>query len=116
MDHSVADEIVILAVIEHWHAHHPRVFDRAPHQLVVLDAAAVVGDRDDAGLFERTDRRQLFAHQALRDRARRQHVHASDFRRAITNPADRSGTIGHWRAVRHGNDRREPARRRRPRA
>ena len=52
-------------MIENRHANHPRVFDRAAHKLVVLDATAVVRDGDNAGLFERTDWGQLFAHQAF---------------------------------------------------
>src|SRR5882724_7385904 len=60
MHDAVADEVVILAMVEHRHADHPRIFDGAPHELVVLDATPVVGDRHDAGLFERTDWRQLF--------------------------------------------------------
>ena len=67
---AVADEIVILAMIEHRHADHARIFDRAAHQLVILHAMAVIGDRDDAGLRERADRRQLFARRGL-SRSRR---------------------------------------------
>ena len=63
--HAVADEIVILAMIEHRHADHARIFDRAPHQLVILDAVAVIGDRDDSALRERADRRQFFARRDL---------------------------------------------------
>ena len=59
--HAVADQIVILAMIEHRQAEHARIFDRAPHQFVILNAMAVVGDRDNAGLRKRADRREFFA-------------------------------------------------------
>ena len=42
-----------------------RVFDGAAHQLIILDASPVIGDRDDTGLPERTERRQLLSHQAF---------------------------------------------------
>ena len=63
--HPVTDEIVILAVIENREAHHAGVFDGAAHQLVILDATAIIGDRDDTGLRERADRRQFFAQSSL---------------------------------------------------
>ncbi len=72
--HAVADEIVVLAMIEHRQADHARVLHRAPHQLVILNAMAVVGDRDHPGLRERADRRQLFAREIL-SRSRRSAEH-----------------------------------------
>ena len=65
VNHSAADEIVILTMIEHRDAHHARVFDRAAHQFVILNAVAVIGDRDDAGLCERANRRQFFAREVF---------------------------------------------------
>ena len=50
VDHAVPDQTVILAMIEHGQSNHARVFDCAPHQFVILDAMAVVGDRNHAGL------------------------------------------------------------------
>ena len=50
MHHSVADQIVILTMVEHRHANHPRIFDRAPHEFVVLDAMTVIRYRHDARL------------------------------------------------------------------
>src|SRR4051812_8856205 len=67
VDHSIAHQVVILTMIEDRYTDHARVFHRAPHQLVVLNAPAIVGDRDYAGLFQRTDRSQLFAEKSLRD-------------------------------------------------
>ena len=52
MHHPVADQIVILTMIEHRHADHAGIFDRAPHQLVILNAMTVVSDRDDTCLRE----------------------------------------------------------------
>ncbi len=50
MHYAVADQIVILAMIEHRQTDHPRIFNRASHQLVILNAMAVVRDCDDPGL------------------------------------------------------------------
>ncbi len=50
VNHAVADQIVILAMIEHRQSNHARILDRAPHQLVILNAMTVVGDRNHAGL------------------------------------------------------------------
>src|ERR1700730_10096178 len=47
---TVADEIVVLAMIEHRQTNHARILDRATHQFVVLNTMAVIGDRDHAGL------------------------------------------------------------------
>src|SRR5947207_14931234 len=62
---AVADEIVILTVIQHRYLHHACILDRAPHQLVILNAMTVVGNRYDACLRKRSDRRQLFAREIL---------------------------------------------------
>ena len=79
--HAVADQIVVLAMIEHRHADHPRVLDRAAHEFVILNAVTVVGDRDDPGLREGTDRRQFFAGEILGNRAGRQNTNAWPLRR-----------------------------------
>ena len=72
MHNAVPDQVVVLAMIEHRHADHARILDRAAHQFVVLDAVAVVGDRDDAGLRKRPNRRQFFTGEILGNRAGRQ--------------------------------------------
>ena len=113
---AVADEIVVLAVIEHRQADHARVLDRATHQFVILHAVTVVGDRDHAGLGERTDRRQFFAGEILRNRAGRQNVNARHLRRPVLDPGDRARAVGDRRSVWHADDGRESARRRRARA
>ena len=43
-------------MIENGEAYHARVFDGAAHQLVILDASSIIGDRDDTGLRARTER------------------------------------------------------------
>ena len=116
VNHTRSDEIVVLAVVENREAHHARVLDGTAHQFVILDASPIIGDRDDTGLPQRTDRRQFFAHQAFRDRARGQHVDARDFSRAILDPGDRAGTVRDRRRIRHADDGGESTRRRRPRA
>ena len=80
MHDAIADEIVILAMIEHRHSDHPRILDRAPHQFVILNAVAVVGDRDHPGSARATDRRQFFARQIFGNRAGRQNAHARHLR------------------------------------
>ena len=50
--HAIADEIVILTVVEHGHTNHSGIFNRAPHYFVILHALTIVGNRDDAGLCE----------------------------------------------------------------
>src|SRR5215217_8208772 len=60
---AVADQIVILTMIEHRHADHARILYRPSHQLVVLHAMTIIGDRYDPALRERADGCQLFAGQ-----------------------------------------------------
>jgi len=45
---AIADQIVILTMIEHRHANHARIFDRAPHDLVILNTMPVISDRNNA--------------------------------------------------------------------
>ena len=59
--HAFADEVVVLAMVHHDEAEHARVLERAAHQLVVLHAMAVVGERHHAGLVQRADGRQFLA-------------------------------------------------------
>ena len=63
--HSVADQIVVLTMIEHRQADHARIFDRASHQFMILNAMTVIGDRHHARLRERTDRREFFARETF---------------------------------------------------
>ena len=50
MHNSVADQIVILTMVEHRHANHPRIFDGAPHEFVILNAMTVIRYRHNACL------------------------------------------------------------------
>ena len=50
MHDSVAHQAVVLAMIHHRQVEHARILDRAAHELMILNAMAVVGDRDHAGL------------------------------------------------------------------
>jgi hypothetical protein len=60
MHDSVADQIVVLTMVEHWHADHPRILDRAPHEFVILNAMTVIRYRYNACLCKRTYRREFF--------------------------------------------------------
>ena len=68
--HAIGHQRVILAMVHYRQVEHLRVLQRPPHQLVVLHAVPVIRDGDHAGPFERTNRRQFFARNVLRDRAR----------------------------------------------
>jgi hypothetical protein len=61
MHDSIADQIVILTMIEHRHTNHARIFHRAPHDFVVLNAMTVIRDRHNARFRERPDGREFFA-------------------------------------------------------
>ena len=61
MHDSVADQIVILTMIEHRHANHARIFHGAPHQFVILNAMTVIRYRNNACLCQRPDWREFFA-------------------------------------------------------
>ena len=49
VNHAIGNQRVILAMVHDWEIEHPRVFERAPHQVVVLHAMPVIGDRHHAG-------------------------------------------------------------------
>jgi len=98
-------------MIEHWHSDHARVFDRATHQFIVLNASTVISDGDNACLRQRTDRRQFFPGKILGDRASWQDTHLGHFRRSIFNPCNRAWTVRGRRCIRHANHCREPTRR-----
>src|SRR5213594_1338102 len=58
---AIADQIVVLTMIEHRHANHARIFDRTPHDFVILNAMTIIRDRHNARLREGPDRREFFA-------------------------------------------------------
>ena len=116
MHHAVADEIVVLTMVEHRQAEHPRVFDRAPHELVILNTVTVIRDRDDAGLRQRANGRQFFAGEIFRDapvgKTFTQRLSAA---RSLIN-AIVLGLSATGDSIRHANNGRESAGRRRSRA
>ena len=116
MNNAVADEVVILAVIEHRKIKHARVFDRAAHQFVILNAMSVVGNGNDPGLGQRADRRQFLTGEIFGNGAGREDTDRRNFRRVIGNPGDRARAVRRRRSVRHANDRSKTARRGRARA
>ena len=75
--HAAGGKRVVLAMVEREQVEHPRVVERAAHDLVVLHAMAVVGDRDHARLDERADGRELLAFHADGDAAGGEDVHAA---------------------------------------
>ena len=48
--HAFADEVVVLAMIHDRQPEHARVFQRAAHQLVVLNTMSIIRYRHDAGV------------------------------------------------------------------
>ena len=52
MHDAVANQIVILTMIEHGQIDHAGILDRTPHHLVILNTVAVVRDRHNARLRE----------------------------------------------------------------
>src|SRR5204862_5551836 len=64
---------------------------------------AVIGDGNHAGSFERTDWRQFFHGDALRDRASDKNVYDSLFCCALVNQRNRAGIVDRRRGVRHAN-------------
>src|ERR1700756_3334224 len=44
MHNSIADQIVILTMIEQRHANHACIFDRATHDFVILNAMTIISD------------------------------------------------------------------------
>src|SRR2546430_58072 len=59
MHNSIADQTVVLTMIEHRHANHARVFDCAPHDFMILNAMTVIGDCHDARRRQRPNRREF---------------------------------------------------------
>ena len=78
---------------------HLCVFHCPPHHVVVLHAVAVIGDRHHARLLERSDGRQFFPREVLRDGARDQDVHHPLLRRAFVNQGYRSSIINRRRRI-----------------
>src|SRR2546421_2157848 len=60
MDNSVADQIVILTMIEHRQVDHARILDGASHYFMTLNAVTVIRYCHHACFCERSDPRDLF--------------------------------------------------------
>ncbi len=87
----------------------PDVFQRAPHQLCVVHARAVVGEHSDArpGPGHKTEFGQLMASAILGDRTDGVDVDVPRPLAQIVDALGGLGRIGHRRGVGHGKDRRE---------
>ena len=70
---------------------------------------AVVGDGDNSGFFERTNRRKFFARDIFRNRAGDKKIHRAFLRRAVVDERDGSDIINRRRSVRHADDGSESA-------
>src|ERR1051325_4680183 len=109
MHDSVADQIVVLTMVEHWHVNHARILDRPPHEFVILNAMTVIRYRYNARLCKRTYRREFFPRQIFRNRARWKNIHPRDRGRAIFDPGNRPRIVRNRRGIWHANDSRESA-------
>ena len=104
---AIGNERIILAVIENREIEHAGVFEGAAHEFVILDAFAVVGDGDDAGLFEGTDGGEFFASDALGDGAGDVNIDEAFARGFFANQRDGAGGVDRGRRIRHAQDRGE---------
>ena len=95
---------------------HAGVLERAAHQLVVLDAMAVVGERDDAGPGHRADGRELLALDALVMQPVVKTLTQASRSRAFPHQRDGVRAVRGRGGVRHADHAGEAARRRRARA
>jgi len=91
-------------MIKNRQAEHLRVFAGAAHEFVVLDAMAVVGDGDDSGFFERTNRREFFAGDIFCDCAGDKNIHDAFFGGSFMDERDSSGIVNRRRCVGHADD------------
>src|SRR5258708_32610713 len=110
--HTVAYEIVVLAVVEHGEIKHPGIFDRAPHQFMILYTMAVIGDRNDAGLYHRSNRRHFFAGKTSGDRTGSKYVDAGGLPCPIQNPGYSARIVGGRTGVGHADNGSKSTRRR----
>ena len=99
---------IVLAVVEDRQSEHLRVFDRAVHELVGLDAEAVVGEGDDARLLERAVWGELLALHADGDAAGGIDVDRGGGRDGF-DQRDGAGVVHDGRGVGHAHDGSESA-------
>src|SRR5207253_9366766 len=101
---AIADQIVVLTMIEHGQINHTRVFDRASHHLVILNAMTIIRDRYNASLREGSDRRELLPCEIFRDCAGWQNLHARDGGGPIFDPRTRARIVRDRRRINHANN------------
>lgn len=85
-------------------AKHVCVFGGAAHDFVILDAVAVVGDGDNAGVFEGTDGGEFFAFAADGDGAGGEDVDDAGAFCGFFDEFDGAGVVGRGRGVGHADE------------
>ena len=101
--HGADGHGVILAMVHEREVEHLGVFAGAAHELVGLDAVAVVGDGDDAGAFERADGSEGLALHAHGDATGRVNVDTGGACGGVLDELDGAGAVGHWGGVGHAD-------------
>lgn len=104
VNHAVADERIILAMIEDREIKHAGVFEGAAHEFVALNAFTVVGDGDDSCLFEGTDGREFFSSDAFRDGASDVDIDETFARSFLADQRDCAGRVDGRAGVGHAHD------------
>lgn len=107
---AFADEVDVLAMVHDGEVEHFGVFQGAPHEFVVLDATAVVGEGDDARFGHRADGGEFFAREAFGDGPGWEDVDASFGAGFVQYPPDHAGAVDGGGGIGHANDAGEAAR------
>ncbi len=94
-------------MIKNGQAEHPRVFNRATHDLVILHTVSVIRDRDNSGSNHRPVWSQFLSGEALRDRTRCEDIDIGARLRFLANQGDCSSIVCHRVRIRHANNTRE---------
>src|SRR5258708_9710382 len=110
--HTVAHEIVVLAVVEHGEVKHGGILDRAAHQFMILYTMGVIGDRNDAEWYHRSNRRHFFAGKTSGDRTGSKYVDAGGLPCPIQNPGYSARIVGGRTGVGHADNGSKSTRRR----
>ena len=111
-----AHKRIILTVIHHRQPEHLRILQSTPHEFMILNAAPVICQRDNARFFQRTDRRHFLARYPLAQRPSRMHTHARLRSYLFQKPRHSRGAVQGRRRVRHTNHSRKSTGRGSPRA
>lgn len=91
----------VLAMVHDEEIEHAGVFDGPPHDFVVLNAFAIVGDCDNALIGKGTDRRERFAVHSHREAAGGQDIHERGVFNGVADSADRSWIVGDGTGIGH---------------